>query len=53
MKRTPPSVDNLPAIHNRQRIMRMLKKRRRILPVGGLGVFPSFKKYHKIGGLGD
>ena len=31
---------------------RPLKKRRRILPAGGLGVSPSFKKSHKIGGLG-
>jgi hypothetical protein len=52
MKRPLPSLDNLPALYKRQRIMRMLKKRRRILPAGGLGVSPSFKKSPKIGGLG-
>ena len=31
---------------------RPLKKRRRTLPAGGLGVSPSFKKSSKIGGLG-
>jgi hypothetical protein len=30
----------------------MLKKKCRILPAGGLGVSPSFKKSPKIGGLG-
>jgi hypothetical protein len=30
--------------------MRPLKKRCRILPAGGLGVPPSFKKSPKIGG---
>jgi hypothetical protein len=29
---------------------RLLKKRCRILPAGGLGVSPSFKKSPKIGG---
>jgi hypothetical protein len=29
---------------------RLLKKRCRILPVGGLGVSPSFKKSPKTGG---
>jgi len=33
-------------------IERPLKKRCRILPTGGLGVSPSFKKSPKIGGLG-
>jgi hypothetical protein len=33
-------------------ILRLLKKRCRILPDGGLGVSPSFKKSPKIGGLG-
>jgi hypothetical protein len=28
----------------------LLKKRRRILSAGGLGLPPSFKKSHKIGG---
>jgi hypothetical protein len=31
-------------------MMRPLKKRCRILPAGGLGVSPSFKKSPKIGG---
>ena len=29
-----------------------MKKRYRILPAGGLGVSPRFKKSPKIGGLG-
>jgi hypothetical protein len=52
MRRPPPARGNVPALYKRQRIMRMLKKRRRILPAGGLGVSPSFKKSPKIGGLG-
>ena len=32
--------------------MRPLKKRCRILPAGGLVVFPRLKKYPKIGELG-
>jgi hypothetical protein len=31
---------------------RPLKKRLRILPAGGLGVSPSFKKSPKLGGFG-
>ncbi len=31
--------------------MRLLKKRCRMLPAGGLGVSPSLKKSPKIGGL--
>ena len=33
-------------------IERPLKKRFRILPAGGLGVSPNFKKSPNIGGLG-
>jgi hypothetical protein len=42
MKRPPPSMDNFLARHKRQRIMRLLKKRCRILRARGLGVSPSF-----------
>ena len=35
-----------------QKYLKPLKKRCRILPAGGLGVSPSFKKSPKIGGLG-
>ena len=36
----------------RKYLDRPLEKRCRILPTGGLGVSPSFKKSPKIGGLG-
>jgi hypothetical protein len=32
--------------------IRPLKKRCRVLPAGGLGVFPQLRKSPKIGGIG-
>ena len=37
-------------LDNKETVEKEVKKRCRILPAGGLGVSPSFKKTPKIGG---